>query len=544
MGLAVLFFMLNLIVIAASTLGTAAPCSGMAMVYYGGSSADYATIEQYPPEIIVPADIPTLAANAAALHAAGVGKVLAYIPTACANTGCFGDSAPLSQVESEVDQAMGDGADGLFFDEATPGPEPYYASLYGYVKSTYGQQTLVVVNPGIQNPDPGWFSAPETDVVCLECQWQGFIAADYPGIPANHFWGLASGSGDCGNLFSPSAADAIANAQSAEGLGVGYFYETSAYVNLPSWYPTYYQGLVNAGLCQGGGSDGGSTAGGPLVTELFLAQPGTSAPLSTVEAGGSYDLVLGVSDPKGFSALGFADLWWSASGVSVGTIANRGGPYEPGENYILSYSLAAPSGLWAQQTAESSGGWVNITGAAGLYADGTSYVVDAQSGLARATITLPNGPEGTWTLSSYVQELPFGGTDSPLVAESFVVVAADAGPAGSSSGQASAGTSSQGQSSTGGSSGGVVSAGSSSGGSPSAGSSSGGSASAGSSSTGQMNLDPGKGGGAAGASSGAAAGNEAAPPAAGCGCSGGAEQEALSWLGLVAAVGLRRRRRS
>jgi hypothetical protein len=434
----------------AASLPSATPCAGMAMVYYGGTPADFDTIAQYPPQILVPGDIPTLASIAPQMHDAGV-KLFAYIATACCNTGCFGDAAPLATVEGEVDQALQDGADGVFFDEGSTDPSSgcnpptYYSDLYSYVKGK-NPSTIVTVNPGVGQPAASWFGASPVyaDILSLECEWtpKYFTPGNYD-VPASRVWGLDStNASDCGNLSCATTAStcpqAVSDTQAAQANGVGNFYATSSYVLLPNWYPSYYQTVVSQGLCIGGGGstdagtmDAGSSApndggggtdggsGGPVVTALFLANSGSGTPLTTVQAGGSYDLVINVQDPTGFSSVIFADLWWSAPGVTLGTIANRGGPYTPGQNYVLSYSFADTT-LWEEEPA----GWINITGKMGLYADGTSFTItpSGTAGSAKALITLSATACGNWTLSAYGQRAPFtGGLKSPLFTSTVVI---------------------------------------------------------------------------------------------------------------------------
>jgi hypothetical protein len=265
----------------AALLSTAEPCQGMAMVYYGSESQDFARIAAHPPQLLVPGDIPTLAANAAPLHASGI-TLLAYIPTGWAGTnGAYGG---LANVEALVDQAMDAGADGIFFDEAssdaTPGTAEgsYYAALWHYVKSGYGAGKLVATNPGVGAPDPSCFDV--SDVVCLECEWAAFDAGAYRGIGPGRVWGLDSAA-DCGNLDG-GQAQAVTDTAEAKRLGVGHFYATSEYIDLPAWYEAYVQtagvcgadaGSVDAGLLDGGpvdagrvdaGIDGGAGDGGPV----------------------------------------------------------------------------------------------------------------------------------------------------------------------------------------------------------------------------------------------------------------------------------------
>ncbi|MHB1844704.1 MAG: spherulation-specific family 4 protein [Deltaproteobacteria bacterium] len=450
--------MLTALAVAAAAIFSAnPPCGGVLAVYYGGNAADYQRIANSPIEYLVSADVASVATEAPIVHPSGV-KLLAYIRTCYANCGvttpgvdgCGTTCAQgypatpagdLATVKGEVDQAMANGADGVMFDEATATAVPgtiegnYYGTLYSYVKSHYGAGKTVVTNPGTGSIDESTLGV--ADVVGLECSWDStqFAPAWKSSYSPRRFMGL---DGDC--RPASGAAQALTDALAAKANGVGFFYATDLYVDLPSWYETYVAELWSNGLCQGA-PDGGTADGGPAVDALFLAAPGGSAPLASVQAGGRYDLFLKVSDPNGFAALAFADLWWSAPGVTEGTASDRGGRYLPGENYVVSDSLSDQT-LWAAQTAGSSA-TVNITGQVGLYADGTTYRVDPDGGTARVTITLPAAPTGAWTLQGFVQRPPYAsGLQSPLHVGTFEVVAS--GSSGGAPGGGSGGGSSSG----------------------------------------------------------------------------------------------------
>src|SRR5579863_1561175 len=102
-----------------STLNAVTPCRGMAAVYYGSNTSDFRRLAANPPEIVIPGDVQILPTAIPILHPAGI-TVLAYIPTCYADTTCAAgnDYGQLATVEGQVDVAMGEGADGIFFDEA------------------------------------------------------------------------------------------------------------------------------------------------------------------------------------------------------------------------------------------------------------------------------------------------------------------------------------------------------------------------------------------------------------------------------------------
>jgi hypothetical protein len=165
----------------------------------------------------------------------------------------------------------------------------------------------------------------------------------------------------------------------------------------------------------------GRAAGPPSVTALLVKDVAGST-TTILSAGAAYDLVLQADDPGGFAALAFGDVWWSAPGVAEGSIANRGGRYLPGKNYVVSVSLSDRR-LWCQETSGSANGWVDDTGKAGLYVDGTRYVVDAAAKQARFRFTAPSAPVGRWRLSAYVQRPPLvGGVLSALYATGFELI--------------------------------------------------------------------------------------------------------------------------
>ncbi len=222
------------------------------MVYYGSLAADFARIAAVPPQVLVPGSLQMVQLYAPELHDAGV-EVLAYVPTWWAGTQSpsgttVGSPGALADVEAQVDAAMDAGADGIFFDQASSDamagtPEgSYYAQLRQYVKG-YGAGKVVAVNPGVAAPDPSCFAV--ADIVCLECGWSSFSAAGYPGIGSERVWGLDS-AGDCRN-FDGGEAQAVADTASARALGVGRFYATDAYTDLPAWYESY---AASASVCR------------------------------------------------------------------------------------------------------------------------------------------------------------------------------------------------------------------------------------------------------------------------------------------------------
>src|SRR5258706_14317681 len=141
-----------------------------------------------------------------------------------------------------MDQGMTAGADGIFLDEvpadALGANLAYCSAVAGHVRSLGG---IAVVNPGSGSIDESWM--PVADVVCLECGWDAtqFTASWKSKYEPRRFWGL---DGDCRPVTS--AAAAAADTTQARANGVGLFYATDLYVNLPSWFEAYVQ---SPGFC-------------------------------------------------------------------------------------------------------------------------------------------------------------------------------------------------------------------------------------------------------------------------------------------------------
>ncbi len=341
--------------LAAALLTATSTCPGMAMVYYGGTQQDFDTIAASPPQIVIPGDIPTLAAQATLLHGAGI-TLLAYIDTGYAGT-INGSGTTLTGVEASVDQAMQGGADGVLFDEATSDATPgtsegtYYTALYQYVKGTYGAQKIVAINPGVGAPDISCFSV--ADIVCLECEWASFVASNYPGITPDRVMGLDSTT-DCSNLSGGASQEsqAVTDTAAAHALGVGYFYATSSYILLPSWYTQYVQ---TSGVCAAGGStssssgagstggttsssSGGSTSSGSSggattsssVDSTSSGSTGGASSSSTAESDGSSSNGSSIGSSSSRSTGSSSSSTGASSGSSSGAGALDAGPADAG----------------------------------------------------------------------------------------------------------------------------------------------------------------------------------------------------------------------
>ena len=178
-------------------------------------------------------------ASAIATMHADSGRVIGYVWT---NYG----AVPAATVKSQIDQwyAFYPALDGIFFDGQSnvPGQEPYYLSLYNYVKAK-DSASLVVGNPGTNTIESYLFYNGQrvTDVICIFETNVGFDTWPPPlwahKYSRDNFYIIA---------YNTPAGQLVSRVQRAASSNVGWTYVTDA--TLPNPYdvlPAYFEDYCN-----------------------------------------------------------------------------------------------------------------------------------------------------------------------------------------------------------------------------------------------------------------------------------------------------------
>jgi hypothetical protein len=171
--------------------------NGLFVLYYGDApiSSEMPTLRAARPNFVVAANEDPAAPDyyhydnpASRTGPTGI-KALAYIPmnyglqagansgsacdaqaiksADCTNLSCNGgcDAQHCVPIQDRIATAMNAGYDGVFFDETDSALSGYNTACFNAIKQTYPNR-LVIVNPGVGNPDPSIFNA--ADIVSVE----------------------------------------------------------------------------------------------------------------------------------------------------------------------------------------------------------------------------------------------------------------------------------------------------------------------------------------------------------------------------------------
>jgi hypothetical protein len=140
-------------------------------------------------------------------------------------------------IRDRITTAMNAGYDGVFFDETDSTLSGYNSACYDAVKQSYPNR-LVIVNPGVADPDPSIFDA--TDIVSVENQYV-FALGSY-GQPS---WRWLAVQGDPGSnpqwYDQPpqSLSDAEARFNTFRSNGGFWYYSAQPAWQLEPWFTDF-----------------------------------------------------------------------------------------------------------------------------------------------------------------------------------------------------------------------------------------------------------------------------------------------------------------
>ena len=216
-------------------------------IFYGWLSDDRSGAPNGVARAIAHAKVPLLIANfwtappdrhqnlsaqvIALMHAAGT-QVFGYIATG------WGE-ADRGEVQQEIDEYLGAGIDGIFFDEAdslcSDGKLEYYASLAARVRERGGK---IILNAGVAQC--GEKIMKECDLVMVEHAWrEARIRSPWlRRYPADRVMGVSSNEANAMG-YVVDEARAIEDTREAWRSGIGWHTSTSGYVELPEWFDGY-----------------------------------------------------------------------------------------------------------------------------------------------------------------------------------------------------------------------------------------------------------------------------------------------------------------
>ena len=220
-------------------------------IYYGWLCDDDAGIPNDEARRIAAARVPLLIAHywtappqrhrnlsepvLALLRESGT-EVFAYTATGCG-------SVPLAHLESEIDEYLAAGVDGIFFDEADPLREDaklgYYAALAERVRA---RGKRLIVNPGVAQCGERIMDV--ADLVMLEHRWRdlrsgSLWSAQYP---AERFMGVSSNEENAMG-YDVDETRAIADTREAPRRRIGWHTSTDLYTKLPPWFERYFEAV-------------------------------------------------------------------------------------------------------------------------------------------------------------------------------------------------------------------------------------------------------------------------------------------------------------
>ena len=171
----------------------------------------------------------------AAMREAGT-RVFAYVATG------FGAADPRG-VERAIDEALGAGLDGIFFDEADPLVKEtkcaYYAALARRVKES-GRE--VIANPGVAVCGERIMEC--ADILMVEHRWRD-VRAYSPWTfryPPERVMGVSSDEENAMG-YAMDLDRAVSDTREAWSRGIGWHTSTTRYAQLPPWFRAYVESV-------------------------------------------------------------------------------------------------------------------------------------------------------------------------------------------------------------------------------------------------------------------------------------------------------------
>jgi len=241
--------------------GTCSNGNGLSVFYYGDAttSSEMPTLRAARPNFVVAANNDPAAPDYyhfddPATRAGPTGiRALAYIPmnygrqnecqgqtntnSDCSNVSCNGcnDCVP---IQDRITTAMNAGYDGVFFDETDSSLSAYNVACFNAVKQRRPSR-LVIVNPGVGNPDPAIFEA--ADIVSVENDY-----IDALGAYNQPSWRWLAIQGDPGTdnpqpyqIPPQTLSDAEARLSTFRSNGGFWYYSAEPHWQLESWFPDF-----------------------------------------------------------------------------------------------------------------------------------------------------------------------------------------------------------------------------------------------------------------------------------------------------------------
>jgi hypothetical protein len=148
-------------------------------------------------------------------------------------------SRSLEEVTEEIDAYVSH-SDGIFVDEVTnletSAEFSYYSAIYQHVKQGHGKDKLVIMNPGHYKVSEQIMKI--SDIVSLEEEWvyygsmpwkSNYAPARFMGVSSNEYCELCI-----------TEENAVAKTAEAWNSGIGYHFSTERYIDLPSWFGSYF----------------------------------------------------------------------------------------------------------------------------------------------------------------------------------------------------------------------------------------------------------------------------------------------------------------
>jgi hypothetical protein len=161
--------------------------------------------------------------------------VLSETPHPLCNNVTLDASCAAVPIETRITRAMDSGFDGVFFDEtSTTASIGYVQDCASKVKDVWGDNKLVIINPGVNDPAIYAYYSRKIDIISVERNINPSVAPS--GIPAIHWMGVENRLNNEG--------EAVAQLSQFRANGGFWYYGTERYSELPN--DTWLQSITNA----------------------------------------------------------------------------------------------------------------------------------------------------------------------------------------------------------------------------------------------------------------------------------------------------------
>jgi AraC-like DNA-binding protein len=141
----------------------------------------------------------------------------------------------------------------------------------------------------------------------------------------------------------------------------------------------------------------------PVITDIIFTDENSNIPETLLITNHWYNITVKVNDSSGFDNIYYCHLLLHHESQPVFNITDRGAPFDPESNYMISYSKADANGKDLIYISDESGSEITrqVCSSCSLYVDGTRPCAISDSVNKSLTTNfrlLPHAREGVWIL--------------------------------------------------------------------------------------------------------------------------------------------------